>query len=110
MKHDHIIINDAEFRIEFNWNALCDFLETEKLKLTDVDALDNLMPSQITSLIYAGVKEGARLEGKELTFSRLDLGAAMGVQDIAAMLEIFKAHTAVANTAKKKTSWLHLKK
>ena len=50
MKHDTIQINNQVYRVEFNWNATVDFLETENLALTDVDSLNSLKPSQITTL------------------------------------------------------------
>ncbi|MDH5524531.1 MAG: hypothetical protein OEY01_11145 [Desulfobulbaceae bacterium] len=110
MKHDTIDINGATYRVEFNWNATVDFLETEGLNLTDADSLDNLKPSQITSLIYAGVKEGARMEAKDFPFTVKDFGAALGFAEVAALLEIFKAHTAVKTTAKKKTKPFYRRK
>lgn len=110
MKFDTIEINGQNYRVEFNWNAIVDFLESENLKLTDVDALDNLKPGQITALIYAGIKEGARLEDKTFDYSVKDLGAALNIQEIAAMLEIFKAQTAVNTPVKKKTKLNFLKK
>ena len=110
MKHDTISINQTDYRVEFNWNAICDFLESENLKLTDVDALDNLKPTQITALIYAGIKEGARMENQDFPFSIKDIGAALTITDIAALLEIFKAHTTVNSTDTKKKRWSFLKK
>jgi len=110
MQHDTITINDTDYRVEFNWNATVDFLEAEKISLTDADKLDNLRPSQITAMIYYGVKEGARLQEKEFPFTVKEFGAALGFADVAALLEIFRAQTSLktAEVKKKKKAFFRL--
>jgi len=88
--------------VEFNWNAITDFLETEELGLADIDDLRTLKPSKITALIYAAVKEGARMQKKDFPFSVKDFGAVIGVAEVTAMFQIFRAQTAVNNPSKKK--------
>lgn len=90
MKNDTITINGQTFRIEFNWNATCDFLERENIQLRDFDSLDNLSWKQVTSLIYSGVKEGARLENKPFDFSLIDFGAALNNKTVGDLLVVYK--------------------
>lgn len=96
MKNDYIQINkNEEYRIEFNWNALSDFLEHEGIELSDIDKVDNLKPAQITSLIYFAVKEGARMEGKEFTYDMKQFGASLTPNDMADLLVIYRRQSEV---------------
>ena len=95
MKHDIITINDTDYRIEFNWNALADFLETENIQLKEIDKLENLSPKQVTSLCYCGVKEGARMENKPFDFNIEDFGANLTPTDIAGLIIIYRRQTEV---------------
>ena len=105
MKYDTITINETDYRVEFNWNAITDFLESQNLGLADADDLRQLKPSQITALVHSAVKEGARLEQKEFPYTVRDFGAAIGAAEITALLQIYKAQTETATgvqTKKKK--------
>ena len=95
MKNDYIEINGKKYRVEFNWNAITDFLESEGLQLSDVDDLRELKPRQVTGLVYAGVCEGCRLDGKEFTFSKLEFGAMVKPPQIGELLLIYQRHTSV---------------
>lgn len=97
MKKDTVEINGTDYRIEFNWNAVSNFLEDEGIEVEDLDKMGKLKPSQITKLIFHGIKEGARLQGKELPFTPLDLGAALNVQSIADILTIYRRQITPAN-------------
>ena len=110
MKHDTITINKEAYRVEFNWNAITDSLESENLGLADIDDLRTIKPSKLTALMHAGIKEGARLEGKEFPYSVKDFGAAVGPAEITGLLQIFQAQTATENTAKKKRNRFSLKR
>jgi len=94
MKHDHIEINGTKYRVEFNWNAITDFLESENMALTDADDLRQLKPSQVTGLIYAGVVEGCRLENTPFQFSKLDFGAMISPPVVGQLLLIYQRQTA----------------
>jgi hypothetical protein len=98
MKHDKIQINDKQYRIEFNWNALANFLEAENLKLSEIDKLEELSAKMVTALIYEGVKEGARMQGDEFNFTKEDFGANISTTDVAAMLMIYRRQSEVKTT------------
>lgn len=104
MKHDHIEINGLNYRVEFNWNAITDFLESENLQLTDADNLKELKPRQITGLIYAGVVEGCRLDGTAFPFTKLDFGASITPQMVGELLLIYTRHTSTNSVSKKTPS------
>jgi len=97
MKNDYIEISQKKYRVEFNWNAITDFLESEGLSLSDADDLKNLKPRQITGLIYAGVVEGCRMDAAEFPFSKLDFGAAISPPQVGELLLIYARHTQVKN-------------
>ena len=98
MKNDFIEINEKQYRVEFNWNSITDFLESENLNLTDADDLKQLKPRQITGLIYAGIIEGCRIEKTEFPFSKLDFGAVLSPSDVGELLLIYQRQTATPNT------------
>jgi hypothetical protein len=95
MKNDYIEINDKKYRVEFNWNAITDFLESEGLQLTDADDLKQLKPRQVTGLIYAGVVEGCRMDAIEFPFSKLDFGAMISPPQVGELLLIYQRHTTI---------------
>ena len=106
MKFDTININNKSYRVEFNWNSTVAFLEENNLKLTALDDLADLKPSQITGFIYEAVKEGARMQKKEFPFSVHDFGAAIGVKTVGDLLLVYKRQIADDNAkvdTKKKT-------
>lgn len=69
MKNDFIEINDKQYRVEFNWESITVFLETEGLTLADVDDLRLLQPRQITGLIYSGICEGCSCDGIKFPYT-----------------------------------------
>lgn len=101
MKNDYIEINNQKYRVEFNWNAITDFLESEGLQLTDADDLKQLKPRQVTGLIYAGVVEGCRMDGTEFPFSKLDFGAMINPPQVGELLLIYQRHTSTSSVTKK---------
>jgi len=99
MKNDYIEIDGKKYRVEFNWNAITDFLESEGLKLTDADDLKQLKPRQVTGLIFAGVVEGCRMDAIEFPFSKLDFGAMISPPQVGELLLIYQRHTSVISRA-----------
>lgn len=111
MKHDAIELDGVLWRVEFNWNAISEYLEANNMDLSAIDDLKTMKPKQITELVYYGLVEGARLEGKEFPYSVKDLS--LSVRDVTALLVIFSRHVNVTNThdvAKKKEKLFSLKK
>lgn len=102
MKFDSIEINGKDYRIEFNWNTVCNFIERENKTLADLEKLNEMTPKQITSLLYSGMLEGCRMEGVSFPFSLDDFGAALSVTDIADILNIYRRHTSVQSRVKAK--------
>lgn len=73
----HDIQLGGELRpIDFCFNSLRKFCDDHKLKLADLDKLspETISPTQALSLIYHGLKEGARKQKKEFTASMDDIG------------------------------------
>jgi len=99
MKNDYIEIANKKYRVEFNWNAITDFLESEGLQLTDADDLKQLKPRQVTGLIYAGVVEGCRMDATEFPFSKLDFGAMISPPQVGELLLIYQRHTTIKKSA-----------
>lgn len=95
---------DLPYRVEFNWNAIADFVESEGLKLSNLEDMRDLTVSQITRLIYCGVKEGERLDGHDFGMSLLDFGALLSPSKVSDILDIYRKQVeAPANRTQKKT-------
>jgi hypothetical protein len=112
MRNDYIEINGKKFRIEFNWNAISSFIEDNNLSLSSIDELDNLKPSQITSLIFNAIKEGARIENIPFNFNEKDVGASLSLKNISDILVVFNRQVQAtnANQPVKKKKLFSLKK
>lgn len=95
MKNDFIEISGKKYRVEFNWNAITDFLESEGLTLSDADDMKKLKPRQITGLIYAGVVEGCRMDHQEFPYSKLEFGTMINPPQVGELLFIYQRHTSV---------------
>lgn len=92
MEQDYITLGDTRYRACFNWNALTGYLaETGQ---DTIEALNHfkVTPSGITCLVWHGLKEGERLEGRELKLTREDIGAAMSVPMVEQVMAIFMRH------------------
>lgn len=101
---DYLEIDGKNLRVECNFNAICDFMEKRGLK--DLDFLNGSMGLQDwLVMMIASIKEGERMEGREASFSLLDLGA-RPVNDISKLLgkfiEIFAKQNASSSDSKKK--------
>lgn len=92
MEQDYIEIGGAKYRARFNWNALTGFLSDTGQD--SIDALNNfkVTPSSITVLIYHGLREGERLEGREFTLTKEDIGEHMNLPLMNSVMEIFLRH------------------
>ena len=112
MKHDTIEINGTPYRVEFNWNAISNFLEEEDLALNSIDDLTTLKPSQITRFIFEAVKEGSRMQGVDFNFDVKEFGAAIGIAEVGKLLVVFQRQSTAGNKAEKtkKKTWFNPKK
>lgn len=95
MKHDSIEINGEEYRIEFNWNTVCNFIESQNKTLADLDKLNEMTPRQITAFIFEAIIEGCRLQNVTFPFTIEDFGAAIGFNEVAEILKIYTRQTSV---------------
>lgn len=110
MEQDHITLNGIRYCARFNWNALTGFLD--ETGQNDVDALKNfkVTPSSVVVLIWYGLREGERLEGRDFSLTREDIGASLTAPVVESALEIFMRHNGVAGPSKvvdkaKKKNW-----
>ena len=90
MKKDTIVIAGKTYRVEVNWNALAAFLAAVgRDTIEELASFNTIRPSEIAALVWACIKEGERLEGREFALSVLDIGAIIGPADVAAFMEIY---------------------
>lgn len=103
MKNDYIEIGDKKYRVEFNWNTIVEFLESEELTLNDVDNLKNLRPGQITGLIYAGVREGCSMDNTEFPYSKTEFSRMITPVSVGELLLIYTRQTTATKTETRNT-------
>jgi hypothetical protein len=95
MPKDFLKIGGKEYRVEVNWNALSEFLQS--IGDDTYDGLANIgsmKPSQIPALIAATINEGERLEGRETHLSPKDVGAMIRLNDVEAFMKIYVRQSA----------------
>lgn len=89
---DFVEIGGKEYRVEFNWNALGDYLEEKGCGLQDLQKFTDMGANDMTILAWAGIKEGERLEGRKFEMSPRDLGVYLTGSDATAIIDIFSRH------------------
>ena len=102
-----ITINGKEYRVAVNWNAIRDYCQRKGIKdLTQIDSVLSFNIDGLLTLAHCCIKEGERLEGRQLEETEEDLGAMMAPME---MTEFAKSYVrqamtgiAVESTAKKK--------
>ena len=101
---DYVEIDGKDYRIEWNWNTVTNFLQTSGRELADIDRIAGMNPEDITRFIHCALVEGSRLDGVEFPFTAEEVGGMMEVQDIPVALGIYQQQ--IAN----KTSRMKVKK
>lgn len=96
MKNDYIEISGKKYRVEFNWNAITDFLELEGLSLSDVDNLKDLKPRQVTGLIFSGVVEGCYLDNIEFPYTKREFGTMINPTHVGELMLIYSRQTSAS--------------
>lgn len=110
---DFVTINDREFRVEINWNAISEFLDQRNYSLSELSNFADFSAKDINTLLYCAIQEGERMEGRKLELSMQDICSELDAGDIGQFLEIFRKHYLEKNAgseeggegAKKKTLW-----
>ena len=101
---DYVEIDGKDYRIEWNWNTITNFLQTTGKELADIDRIAGMNPSDITRFVHCALVEGCRIDGVEFPFTVEQFGGLMEVADIPVVLEIYQGQ--IAN----KTSRMKAKK
>ena len=90
-KYDKIQVGRKQYRIEFNWNALCACMEAEGMTFGQMSEFEKINPTRFISLLYEGISEGCRLENKRFPFSKEDFAALLTPESIAELSLIFQS-------------------
>lgn len=95
MKKQYLTLsNGQKFRIESNWNSLVDYCEAKGYtNLSHLEKIADIQLRDISSLIYACVKEGERMDGNEMRISELDFSAKLNPANIQEFMKIYAAQT-----------------
>jgi len=81
-KYDRIQVGRKQYRIEFNWNAYCEFAAFHNLTMDDLSDSNKISPDQTITYIYEAIKEGCRMENKKFPYSREDLAAMLSPETL----------------------------
>ena len=94
MKDTITLVDGRTFRVELNWNAIVAFLESSgRDDVRELASLSSLKPSDLAGLLAAGIHEGERLEGHEVSFAPDEIGALADFGVIAEFIGIFNRQT-----------------
>lgn len=86
----YITIGGTRYRAEFNWNAITAFLvESGHDTMEGLQCLKDLKPSELTALAAAAVMEGERIEGRECTLKKEDIGRTATADTFRELIAIF---------------------
>ena len=78
MTYNTVKTNDKSFPVRFGFNALSDFCELTGLSIQDIQNLgENVSPSAVRSLLYCGLKHGARVAKEDFELKLEDVGDLM---------------------------------
>lgn len=94
MNKDYIVIDGKEVRVEVNWNALTAFLDaTGRNTMDGLSDLAVMKPTDIAPLMAACVNEGERLDGREASYTGLQIGELCGMTEMAQFISIYAGQT-----------------
>lgn len=94
MNKDYIVIDGKKVRVEANWNALTAFLDaTGRNTMDGLSDLAVMKPTDIAPLMAACVNEGERLDGREASYTGLQIGELCGMTEMAQFISIYAGQT-----------------
>lgn len=94
MRADYITIDGKKVRVEANWNALTAFLDaTGRNTMDGLSDLAAMKPTDIAPLMAACVNEGERLDGREASYTGLQIGELCGMAEMARFIGIYSEQT-----------------
>lgn len=83
-------IEDKEYRVEANWNAVADFLRKKGiLDLSQLDILVHIAIDDILPLMHSCIKEGERLERHDFLMSEEELGSVVNTSIMGSFMQIY---------------------
>jgi DNA phosphorothioation-dependent restriction protein DptG len=91
---EFISIDGKEYRVVANWNAIRDYCYRKRVK--NLQEIGNVLCfglDGVLTMAHCCIKEGERLEGRELEFDEVGLGAIMMPVDMTRFLEIYTRQT-----------------
>lgn len=93
MEKHYIELGGRRFRAEYNWNALTSFLVATGQDTMEGMSDLKMRPSEIAKMIFFAVREGERLDGRELDITEEWIGENLDTQKVVEIFSIFNAHT-----------------
>lgn len=90
-KYDRIQLGRKQYRIEFNWNTHCRFMEAYNMKFGDLKSFEDVNPGQIITYFYEAIIEGCRLENKKFPYSKEDFAALLSSESMSAMALVLQS-------------------
>ncbi|MFR4036352.1 MAG: hypothetical protein ACLTZT_00280 [Butyricimonas faecalis] len=91
-----ININGKNYRVAANWNAIRDYCQRKGIR--NLQEIGNVLCfglDGILTMAHCCIKEGERLDGRELELDEVGFGAIMTPVDMTRFLEIYTRQTTV---------------
>jgi hypothetical protein len=106
---EYIELAGKKYRIEFNWNTITDYCEIKNITdLSALDSLASLSPGELRQFLHCAIKEGERMDGRELEITAVEFGGMLKFDDIQKLMQVFQKQSSFpgvstsAGTKKKK--------
>jgi len=94
MEKSFITIGGHEYRVEVNWNALGYFLAlVGDDSIGGLSKLEQFRVTHITSLVAACIREGERLEGRDVKLDPMKVGELFRPSNFKEFMEIYSEHS-----------------
>lgn len=96
MEKRFLDIRGKKVRVEANWNAIADFCRRKNIvDLSQIDMLSRIGVDDILPLMHCCVKEGERLEGREVMMTEDELGSSVNTAKMGEFMRIYAEQSRV---------------
>ena len=90
MMKEYLRIGGKAYRAEANWNAIAAYCRRKGVTdLAGLDVLGNVGVEDVIPLMHCCLKEGERLEGRDLDLTEDDLGSLANAATVGAFMQLY---------------------
>lgn len=100
---DYIKIGAKSYRVEANWNATADYCRRKGVtKLSEMDSLADMSPDDVLTLMHCCLKEGERMDERDIDITSEDLGSMINTQKMNEFIRIYASQSTYSSSVREK--------